>query len=115
MPRAKQDSWKYISGEKGTNRVRVFVHRTGKLFAEYRRNGQKVRQSLGHTDRERAKREADELAVALRQPERREAASLGQLFENYERHVSCTKSRGCQYHDRSTQSTGRPSAGRTLS
>ncbi len=103
MPRArKQDPWNYLCGEKGANRVRVFVHPTGKLFAEYRRDGHKVRQSLGHSDRERAKQEAEELAVALRQPERREAVSLGQLFDSYETHVSCTKSRGCRYHDRST-------------
>jgi len=103
MPRArKQDRWKYLSGEKGANRVRVFVHPTGKLFAEYRRDGRKIRQSLGHTDRQRAKQEADELAVALRQPERREAVSLGQLFDNYLREVTPTKARTTQQHDRTT-------------
>jgi integrase len=102
MPRAKQDSWKYISGEKGANRVRVFVHRTGKLFAEYRRNGLKVRQSLGHTDRQKAKREADELAAELRQPDRREAVTVGTLFDSYERTVTPTKALSTQGHDRAT-------------
>jgi integrase len=103
MPRAtKQDGWKYISGEKGANRVRVFVHRTGKLFAEYRRSGQKVRQSLGHTDRQRAKQEADELAAELRQPDRREAVSVGTLFDSYERTVTPTKALSTQGHDRAT-------------
>ena len=49
MPRArKQDSWTYICGEKGVNRVRVYTHRSGTLFAEYRRNGIKIRDALGH-------------------------------------------------------------------
>jgi integrase len=103
MPRArKQDQWNYICGEKGANRVRVFVHPTGKLFAEYRRDGRKIRQSLGHTDRQLAKQEADELAVTLRQPERHEAILLGQLFDNYLREVTPTKARTSQYHDRAT-------------
>jgi integrase len=103
MPRAtKQDSWKYISGEKGANRVRVFVHRTGKLFAEYRRSGQKVRQSLGHTDRQQAKQEADELAAELRQPDRREVVSVTMLFDSYERTVTPTKALSTQGHDRAT-------------
>ena len=103
MPRAwKQDVWKYLSGEKGANRVRVFYHHTGKLFAEYRRNGLKVRQSLGHSDRQRAKQEADELAAALRQPDRREVPTLGTLFETYERTVTPTKALSTQQHDRTT-------------
>jgi integrase len=101
MPRAKkQDRWKYISGEKGANRVRVFVHYSGKLFAEYRWNGRKVRESLGHSDRERAKQHADELAATLRLPDRPEDVTLDTLFETYERTVTPTKALSTQGHDR---------------
>ncbi|MGH7594142.1 MAG: tyrosine-type recombinase/integrase [Gemmatimonadales bacterium] len=101
MPRAtRQGRWKYISGEKGANRVRVFVHHSGKLFAEYRRKGRKVRESLGHSDRTRAKLQADELAVALRQPDRAESVTLDTLFDSYERTVTPTKSLSTQGHDK---------------
>src|SRR5579862_7633472 len=101
MPRARKlKTWSYICGEKGANRVRVFVHPTGKVFAEYRKAGRKTRRSLEHCDYERAKREADELAAALRQPARGEAATLGQLFDNYLRDVTPTKTRASRYHDR---------------
>jgi integrase len=103
MPRArKQDRWTYRCGEKGANRVRVFIHRTGMLFVEYLRDGRKVRQSLSHTDRQRAKREADELALALRQPARGDVVLLGTLFDNYEQTVTPTKSLSTQGHDRAT-------------
>lgn len=103
MPRARKDEeWNYISGEKGANRVRVFVHRTGKLFAEYRRDGRKIRYSMGHTDRGMAKVEADNLAATLRQPDRPEPILIGQLFDNYLREVTPTKALSTQKHDRTT-------------
>jgi integrase len=82
--------------------VRVFVHRTGKLFAEYRREGRKVRYSMGHTDRAMAKVEADSLAASLRQPDRPEPILIGQFFENYLREVTPTKALSTQKHDRTT-------------
>lgn len=102
MPRArkKHDDWSYISGEKGANRVRVFVHRSGNLVAEYRCDGRKVRQSLGHRDREEAKRVADALAAQLRLPNRREPVTLGQLFDKYLDEVTPSKAQSGQYHDR---------------
>lgn len=102
MPRArkKQDGWSYISGEKGANRVRVFVHRSGNLVLEYHKDGRKLRQSLRHQDREHAKRQADELAAQLRQPDRREPVTLGRLFDMYVQEVTPTKGQSGQYHDR---------------
>jgi len=103
MPRArKQDQWTYICGEKGINRTRVYVHRSGTLFVEYRRGGQKVREALGHRDRERAKEEAEELSISLRRPDRKIAVSLNQLFDNYLRDVTPTKSLTTQKHDKTT-------------
>ena len=103
MPRArKQDQWTFICGEKGINRIRVYVHRSGTLFVEYRRGGQKVREALGHRDRERAKEEAEELSISLRKPDRKIAVSLNQLFDNYLRDVTPTKSLTTQKHDKTT-------------
>ncbi|MGH7592329.1 MAG: tyrosine-type recombinase/integrase [Gemmatimonadales bacterium] len=84
------------------NRVRVYTHRSGTLFAEYRRNGIKIRDALGHRDREQAKVEADELAAALRRPDRKIAVTLNQLFDNYLRDVTPTKSLTSQKHDKTT-------------
>ena len=103
MPRAqKQDQWSYICGEKGANRVRVFVHHSGNLFVEYKRDGRKLRQSLGHKDTELAKVEADRLAANLRSPDSRSHVTLNQLFDNYERDVTPSKSLTTQKHDRTT-------------
>lgn len=104
MPRARKKpaSWSYLAGEKGVNRVRVFEHRPGTLFAEYKEGGRKVRIALGHSDYTRAKEEADQLAVQLRQPDRREPVTLGRLFDIYLREVSPSKSASKQQHDRTT-------------
>lgn len=104
MPRArkKHASPSYIAGEKGMNRVRVYAHRTGNMYAEYKQDGRKVRQSLRHGDFQRAKHEADELAASLRQPHRPEPILLGALFDNYLREVTPTKAPSTQQHDRTT-------------
>jgi len=92
----------YQAGEKGINRVRVYLHHGGRLFLEWRREGRKLRRSLGHSDWGQAKREADELAAQLRRPDQREPVSLATLFENYLREVTPTKGRRKQQHDRRT-------------
>jgi hypothetical protein len=67
----KAGRWSFITGEKGRNRVRVFAHPdTGRLFLELRENGAKRRIALGHRDREAAKLKAEEVAAALRRPNR---------------------------------------------
>ncbi len=102
MARIRKQQETFTTGEKGTNRVRAFWHKSGKLFLEYRRTGRKVRQSLGHADWGRAKMEAEDLAAQLRRPDHRDAVSLATLFENYLREVTPTKSHRKQQHDRRT-------------
>lgn len=102
MPRTRKQTWSYTTGERGVNRVRVFLHRTGKLFLEYRQDARKLRQCLGHADRERAKQEAEDRAACLRRPDHHDAVTLSTLFDNYLREVTPTKSPGKQQHDRRT-------------
>jgi integrase len=103
MPRArKQDDFTFTCGEWGVNRVRVYIGKSGFLVAEYRRGGRKVRESMGHRDRERAKEEAEQLAASLRIPDRKKTVSLNQLFDNYLRDVTPTKSVTTQKHDKTT-------------
>jgi hypothetical protein len=66
MTQAKK-RWSYSTGERGTNRVRVFEHpATQGLFLEVYDTGRRKRIALGHRDRELAKAKAEEVAAALR-------------------------------------------------
>ena len=105
----RQKGWSYSAGERGRNRVRVFGHQTtGLLFLEYYEEGpggstaKRKRVALGHLDREKAKRQADEAAAALAKAEapRTEALTLQRLFDMYEREVTPSKGRRKQDHDR---------------
>lgn len=104
MTRTKQwPQWSYAAGERGRNRVRVFTDvRTGRLFAQVREHGRRVTQALGHRDQAQAKVQADEIAARLCQPEpaTRHRLTLAQLFDNYVREVTPTKSESRQRHDR---------------
>ena len=64
---AKRRRDSYITGEKGTNRVRLYPDpRNGTLMLEYRDEvGAKRRLSLGHADLTRGKIAANELAADL--------------------------------------------------
>lgn len=98
-----RERWSYIAGEKGRNRVRAFVDvRTGLLYLELRSQGRKKRIALGHGDREAAKRSAEEVALRLRTGTAavRQEVTLAELFDNYLREVTPTKSEGKQKHDR---------------
>jgi integrase len=101
MTRTKK-GWSYSTGERGRNRVRVFEHPdTGRIFLEFSEEGARKRIALGHRDRDAAKGKADEVALALRKPERFvEAASLCALFDNYLREVTPLKGGSTQAHDR---------------
>ncbi len=61
----KKKRWSYSTGERGRNRVRAFQHASGILMLEFSDLGSRTRISLGHRDRERAKRKADEAATKL--------------------------------------------------
>ena len=105
MPR-KPNRWSYKTGERGRNRVRVFENRLGVLYVEFYEqtaSGVKPRRtSLGHKDRERAKRQADQIAARFAAGDRTEVAdpTLGTLFDNYMDEVTPTKRPCTQKHDR---------------
>jgi integrase len=108
MARAKP-SWSYKAGEKGRNRVRVYVDPARDvIFAEFyeRVDGaseeRRKRVSLGHQDCEAAKQYADNLAARFRRagPPQVVDLTLAKLFDIYEREVTPFKSVGTQHHDR---------------
>ena len=96
--------WSYSAGERGRNRVRVFEdNKTRSILVEFHEPSpvtgelKRKRVSLGHSDRDQAKRQADELAARFattdRKPEVR--ASLQQLFDIYGVEVTPEKAEGC--------------------
>lgn len=73
-PTARSARWSWITGEKGRNRVRVFTHaRSGLLYLEWyepatgapSRDHHRRTRSLGHSQREDAKSEAEHLSRVL--------------------------------------------------
>ncbi len=105
---ADATSWTYVAGEKGRTRVRVFDRGTKGLYLEWfepsRTPGdpkRRVRRALGHTDRERAKGEAEALALAFRQHERapQRNLTLGELFDIYAEEVTPQKGVSKRRHD----------------
>jgi integrase len=80
----------YSAGEWGRNRVRVFDRGARGLYLDYFDDaGKRVRTRLPHTDRQRAKDEADELAVQFRvQAARPARLTLATLFDTYDAEVS---------------------------
>src|SRR5919197_1026005 len=112
MASAKKKRWSFSAGERGRNRVRAFEHPvTGLLFLEYYEAepgssvARKKRVALGHRDRDAAKHKAEQVAAALRKHEvpRGAELTLRELFDNYEREVTPTKSKGVQKHDHRTR------------
>ena len=104
MARTKKKGWSYSTGEKGRNRVRAFEHASGMLMLEFSDRGQRTRLSLGHRERERAKRAADEAAAGLAKaedlkPEKATELTLGKLFEMYLGEVTPNKSDHSRRHD----------------
>lgn len=99
-------AWSYIAGDKGRNRVRVFERgERSSIWIDYRdEQGKRVRQPLGHVDRERAKLAADELVVRFRRHDTAPAPvlTLRALIDMYEREVTPRKSATAQAHDRRT-------------
>lgn len=100
--------WSYSAGERGRNRVRVFENRRSMLYVEFYEPGpgrcvRAKRQSLGHRDKNQAKRQADDIASRLGKHEtvRSPDPTLKQLFDNYLAEVSAqTKGASKQAHDR---------------
>jgi len=107
--KGKTKGWSYSAGERGVNRVRAYEHpTTGRMFCtvyESDRTGESRRPkriALGHSDRERAKGQAEEMAAKLRQavPVRPAHLTLAEMFDNYLREVTPQKVESTQRHDR---------------
>ncbi len=113
MARTKRRRRSYSAGEWGRNRVRVFSDpRTGIMQVEWRKDGRKMRRSLGHRDWGRAKRQADEIAAGLAEAVVANAAeaepeplTLKTLFDIYGEEVTPSKSRRSRNHDRAMMRT----------
>jgi integrase len=104
---AEREAWSYIAGEKGRNRVRVFqqLERGPMIYLDYRTEaGERVKRSLGHSDRDQAKREADDIAAKFgrEEPAPPAVVTLDSLLKTYEDEVTPTKAKGTQDHDRRT-------------
>jgi hypothetical protein len=99
----KRGNWPYITGEKRRNRVRV-GDRGGMIYIDVQDgSGIRIRRSLGHRDRHRAKAEAD--AVAGQLGSRANALQardlrIGLLFDKYLEEVTPKKAATTQEHDR---------------
>jgi len=99
MPQKKPQRsvrWSWTTGERGSNRVRVFTHpKSGRLYLEWYEpaaRGDRPRartEALGHDNRDLAKRAAEAKATALRHgiaapATRRPVLLLGALFDTFE-------------------------------
>ena len=110
MAERTNERWSYSVGERGRNRVRAFAHHeTGRMHLEFytpARMGErpKVRRlALGHSDPERAKQAAEDLAAKLRSaPVAAARLTLAKLFDMYLREVTPSKAKSTQRHDRAT-------------
>lgn len=104
---ATRKGWKYITGTRGKNRIRVFAWpaQGEHLWIDYQEDGKRLRRSLGHSDKARAIREAEEIAAglgtldAIRAPA---ALTLQTLFDMYEREVTPQKGKTARAHDTRT-------------
>ena len=100
---ARPNTWSYLSGERGRNRVRVFEKRPGKFFAEWREGTCKKRVLLeGVGDSTAAKQKADEMAVEFGrlEAERQAPITMDELMHTYLREASVSKGSSKQAHDR---------------
>lgn len=108
MARTKRGRRAYSAGERGRNRVRVFPDpKTGLFQIEWRENGRRLTRSLKHRDWRRAKRQADEFAGGVAQPELNgrkepepEPLTLERLFDIYREEVTPAKGEGSRRYDR---------------
>ena len=104
---AGRKMWSYVTGKKGRNRIRVFAwpEKGDSLWVDYRVHGKRIKTALGHSDRDRAERQADEIKRQLSAGSVELAGttpSLQTLFDIYEREVSPTKGPSAAGHDKRT-------------
>jgi integrase len=101
---ASRRVWSYKAGEKGRNRVRVFAWpaQGEGLWVDYKNGGRRAIKPLGHSDKDRAKREADEIAGRWGQHTtmaRPAVLTLRTLFDMYESEVTPQKGKSGRSHD----------------
>jgi integrase len=102
----RRRAWSYIAGERGRNRVRVFAwpKQGESLWIDCRDGAGRTRKPLGHSDKDRAKRQADEVAARWGQDKKARPAvqvlTLRTLFDIYEREVTPQKGKSARGHDR---------------
>jgi integrase len=101
--------WSFVTGQKGKNRIRVFAWpaKGSSLWMDFRENGKRIKKCLGHSDQDRAIRQAEDVACRLSPENARPAAgtvlTLQTLFDIYEREVTPQKKSGsAKGHDRRT-------------
>ena len=102
MGRTKK-RWSYSAGERGRNRARVYDDaRSSSILMEVHEDGRRIRSSLKHADRAKAKRQADEAAAQFDALEALldQDLRVGLLFERYLSEVTPRKTRPKQQHDR---------------
>lgn len=105
---AARSAWSYSAGRKGKNRVRVFAwpEQGESFWIDYRSDGKRVRQKLWHSDKNRAIREAEEIAAGIGSLDviarPATAVTLRTLFDMYEREVTPHKGKSARGHDRRT-------------
>lgn len=103
--KAKRAGWSYSTGERGSNRVRVYERPGFGIWIDYRDgSGTRRRHPLGTDDRTEAKAKADEIAAKFRREAKRQPTeiTLSALIESYERDVTPSKVATVQEHDRRT-------------
>jgi integrase len=101
---ADAKGWSFLAGEKGATRVRAYDRGARGIFLEWWEQGpprKRVRQALSHHDREKAKEQAEALALAFRRHERTPGApvTLGALFASYLKEVTPAKGHTSRQHD----------------
>jgi integrase len=106
--KGKKKSWSYSAGERGRNRVRAYEDdKTGLLFLEFyeaapgQTTPKRKRVALGHRDCDKAKQQADKMAVdlATSAPPVTEDMTLQRLFDIYLVEVTPQKGESKRKHD----------------
>ncbi len=100
--------WSYSAGERGFSCVRAYEDKRGGILVEFyerdptRQGTRRVRFSLGHHHRKRARQKVNQIVAALERGEAVAAddVTLRQLFDIYEGEVTPTKAPDSRRHDR---------------
>jgi integrase len=100
--------WSFTAGERGVSRVRAYEDKRGGILVEFyerepdQEKPRRIRLSLGHRDKRRARQSVNELVASFQHGETivAENVTIRQLFDNYVEEVTPTKGNRKQQHDR---------------